>query len=398
MDKALKCVKIIDMSRVQAGPSCAQLMGFLGADVIKLEDTAGGDNTRVDMAHIKGVDSVYYTIFNGNKRAMTLNLKSPEGTEIMDKLVKWADIILENFSSGVMDRLGFAYERLREINPGIIYASIKGYGDYGPYSSYKAFEYTAQATGGLMAANGLPDGPPMGTAAGIGDSGTGLHMAIGILAALRQRDKDGEGQRVEVAMQDGVVNLMRIRLIRSLSTSEPNVRGVVLGKTNIPHTFACSPGGYDDYVMIHLRGYMWETVLAVMGKEDLIGDERYIDEQARNKRPKEVVDIITSWTSTKSKYEVFHEMAAAGVWCGAVISPEEVITNEHLIAREMVVDVTDDVRGDYKMIGCPVKLSRSPVEVTRAPMYSEHTEEILTNIVGMVREDISYLKEEGVIV
>ena len=143
MDKALKGVKIIDMSRVQAGPSCAQLMGFLGADVIKLEDIAGGDNTRVDMAHIKGVDSVYYTIFNGNKRAMTLNLKSPEGTEIMDKLVKWADIILENFSSGVMDRLGFAYERLREINPGIIYASIKGYGDYGPYSSYKAFEYTA---------------------------------------------------------------------------------------------------------------------------------------------------------------------------------------------------------------------------------------------------------------
>lgn len=397
MDKALEGVKVLDMSRVQAGPSCAQLLGFLGADVIKLEDTKGGDNTRGDMAHMEGVDSVYFTIFNGNKRAMTLNLKSDKGVEIMKSLVQWADVLLENFSSGVMNRLGFGYESLREINPKIIYASIKGYGEEGPYSAYKCFEYTAQATAGLMAANGLPDGPPMGTPVGVGDSGTGLHMAIGILAALRQRDQDGEGQRVEVAMQDGVVNLMRIRLIRSLSTGEPNERGIVLGKSNIPLTFACSPGGYDDYVMIHLRGYMWETVLAVMGREDLIGDERYSDDQARNSRAEEVSKIITEWTSKRTKYEVFHEMAGAGVWCGAVISAEEVITNEHLIAREMVVDVSDDIRGDYKMIGCPIKLGRSSVDVTRAPLYSEHTESILEEIAGIPSEEIGYLRSSGVI-
>ena len=397
MDKALEGVRILDMSRVQAGPSCAQLLGFLGADVIKLEDTDGGDNTRIDMAHVDGVDSVYYTIFNGNKRAMTLNLKSEKGVEIMESLVTWADVLLENFSSGVMGRLGFGYSRLKEINPGIVYASIKGYGEEGPYSGYKCFEYTAQATAGLMAANGLPEGPPMGTPAGIGDSGTGLHMAIGILAALRQRDKDGQGQHVEVAMQDGVVNLMRIRLIRSLSTGEPNERGVVLGKSNIPLTFACSPGGYDDYVMIHLRGYMWETVLAVMGREDLIGDTRYSDDQSRNGRADEVASIITEWTSKRTKYEVFKEMAGAGVWCGAVISPEEVITNEHLIARGMVVDVADDIRGDYKMIGCPIKLERSPVQVQRAPLYSEHTETILNEIAGVSSTDIPSLRADGVI-
>ena len=398
MDKALEGVKILDMSRVQAGPSCAQLLGFLGADVIKLEDTVGGDNTRIDMAHIEGEDSVYYTIFNGNKKAMTLDLKSEKGVSIMNELVQWADILLENFSAGVMERLGLGYTQLKEINPGLIYASIKGYGDTGPYSSYKSFETAAQAMGGAMAATGVHGGPPMPTAAGIGDSGTGLHMAIGILAALRQKDKDGEGQHVEVAMQDGVVNLMRIRLIRSLSTGEPNERGVILGKSNLPPTFACSPGGYDDYVMIHLRGQLWETVLAVMGREDLIGDERYGDEVARNERPDEVIKIVTDWTSKKTKYEVFHELASAGVWCGAVLSPEEVLTNEHLIARDMVVNVADSDRGDYKMIGCPIKLSRSPVEVERAPLYSEHTDEILRDVVGLDPEEIPSLRDEGVIV
>ena len=199
-------------------------------------------------------------------------------------------------------------------------------------------------------------------------------------------------------MQDGAVNLMRIRLIRSLSTGEPNERGVILGKSNLPPTFPCSPGGYDDHVMIHLRGQLWETVLAVIGREDLIGDERYGDEAARNERPDEVIKIVTDWTSKKTKYEVFHELASAGVWCGAVLSPEEILTNEHLIARDMVVDVEDIDRGDYKMIGCPIKLSRSPVEVKRAPLYSEHTDEILRDVVGLDSEEIPSLRDEGVIV
>ncbi len=399
MDKALAGVKILDMSRVQAGPSCAQLLAFLGADVIKLEDTAGGDNTRWELAHIDGIDSVYFTIFNNNKRAITLNLKHPRGKEIFERIVQWADVLLENFSKGVMERLGFPYERLNELNPRIIHASIKGFGEYGPWSEYRSFELSAQATGGATAANGYPDLPPINSPIGAGDSGTGLHTAIGILAALRQRDNSGKGQHIEVSMQDGIVNLMRYRLIRSLSIGDPNVRpGYRSGSSNIPTIFPCAPGGSDDYVMIHTMGELWETVLAVIGRADLIGDERYITVDNRSARADEVLEIISDWTMGRSKYDAMEALAAAGVWCGAVLSPEETLTNDHLIAREMVVQVDDPSRGKYKMIGCPVKLTNSPVEITPAPLYSEHTDEILTSLLNVPASELPDLRANGVIV
>lgn len=398
MEKALKGIKILDMSRVQAGPSCAQLLAFLGADVIKIEDVNGGDRTRWEMATREGVDSVYYTIFNNNKRAITLNLKTERGRHLMNGLVRWADVLLENFSKGVMERLGLGYSDLKQLNTRIVHASIKGFGEWGPYSDYKSFEYSAQATSGLMAANGLPDGPPLGVPVGAGDSGTGLHMAIGILAALRQRDTSGEGQHVEVSLQDSLVNLMRIRLIRSLSVNAPNVRGVMMGNNPLPYLFRTAPGGYDDYVMIHLRGDLWETVLAVIGREDLIGDERYCTDEARSKRREEITAIVTDWTSTRSKFEAFTRLAEVGVWCGPVISPEEVITNDHLIDREMIVEVKDDARGDYTMIGCPVKMQGTSVEVEAAPLYSENTEEVLQNILGVSQEEIEQLRNQQVII
>jgi formyl-CoA transferase len=398
MERALEGVKILDLSRVQAGPSCAQLLAFLGADVIKVEDTEGGDRTRWELAHKEGQDSVYFTIFNNNKRAITLNLKTQRGRELLTGLVKWADVVLENFSKGVMDRLGFGYARLKEINPVVIHASIKGFGEWGPYSDYRSFETAAQATGGLMAANGYPDGPPLASPIGGGDSGTGLHMAIGILAALRQRDRTGEGQHVEVSMQDGVVNLMRINLIKTLSVHEPNRRRGPKGWSGVPMVFKCAPGGYDDYVMVHIRGELWDTVLAVIGRSDLIGDERYATDDLRGQRGDEVEAIITEWTSQRTKYEAFHALASAGVWCGAVLNGEEVITNEHLIARDMIVDVEDPVRGDYVMIGCPVKLEKSPVKVTAAPLYSQHTDEILTTMLNVSPEELAELRKQGVII
>ena len=392
MDKALEGVKILDLSRVQAGPSCTQLLGFLGADVIKVEDTGGGDRTRWEMAHNEH-DSVYFTIFNNNKRAITLNLKDDRGRAMLADLVKWADIVLENYSKGVMDRLGIGYEWLKSLKPDIIYASIKGFGNWGDWSEFKSFETAAQATGGLMSANGSPDGPPKGVSIGAGDSGTGLHMAIAVLAALRQRDKSGEGQMVEVSMQDGITNLMRISLIKPLSVGEVNT---AWGR--VPNVFRCAPGGDDDYVMIHTRGDLWITTLAVMGKEAMFEDERYMTDELRGERSDEVREIIEEWTMQRTKYEAFEALAAAGVWCGAVLTPVEVINNEHLKQREMIVTVTDDYRGDYRMIGSPVKMEKSPVTVTQAPRYSEHTDEILKSMLGVSEDELVELRSDGVII
>ena len=392
MDKALEGVKILDLSRVQAGPSCTQLLGFLGADVIKVEDTGGGDRTRWEMAHNEH-DSVYFTIFNNNKRAITLNLKDDRGRAMLADLVKWADIVLENYSKGVMDRLGIGYKWLKSMKPDIIYASIKGFGNWGDWSEFKSFETAAQATGGLMSANGLPDGPPKGVSIGAGDSGTGLHMAIAVLAALRQRDKSGEGQMVEVSMQDGITNLMRISLIRPLSVGEVNT---AWGR--VPNVFRCAPGGDDDYVMIHTRGDLWITALAVMGKEAMFEDERYMTDELRGERSDEVREIIEEWTMQRTKYEAFEALAAAGVWCGAVLTPIEVINNEHLKQREMIVTVKDDYRGDYRMIGSPVKMEKSPVTVTQAPRYSEHTDEILKSMLGVSEVELMELRSDGVII
>ena len=392
MDKALEGVKILDLSRVQAGPSCTQLLGFLGADVIKVEDTGGGDRTRWEMAHNEH-DSVYFTIFNNNKRAITLNLKDDRGRAMLADLVKWADIVLENYSKGVMERLGIGYEWLKSLKPDIIYASIKGFGNWGDWSEFKSFETAAQATGGLMSANGSPDGPPKGVSIGAGDSGTGLHMAIAVLAALRQRDKSGEGQMVEVSMQDGITNLMRISLIKPLSVGEVNT---AWGR--VPNVFRCAPGGDDDYVMIHTRGDLWITALAVMGKEAMFEDERYMTDELRGERADEVREIIEEWTMQRTKYEAFEALAAAGVWCGAVLTPVEVINNEHLKQREMIVTVKDDYRGDYRMIGSPVKMEKSPVTVTQAPRYSEHPDEILRSMLGVSEDELVEWRSHGVLI
>ena len=398
MDKALAGVKIVDLSRVQAGPSCAQLLGFLGADVIKVEDTTGGDSTRWELAARDDQDSVYFTIFNGNKRAITLNLKTERGREIFTKLVEWADVVLENFSKGVMERLGFSYDRLKEINPGVIYATIKGFGTWGPYSDYKSYELAAQATAGLMAVTGYPDGPPMSVGVGAGDSGTGLHMAIGILAALRQRDNTGEGQKVEVSMQDGVLNLMRISMIHPLGKGEWGGRPGTRGWSGVPQVFRCAPGGPDDYVMINVRGAMLELILALIGREDLLADERYSEAEFQGQHADEILAVIEEWTMQRSKTEAFKTLAAAGAWCGPVLTPLEVLENEHLEAREMLVTVEDSDRGDYRMIGCPVKLEKSPVTVEAAPQYSEHTDELLTEMFGVSPEELPTLREQGVIV
>ena len=281
MDQALSNVRVLDLTHVQAGPSCAQMLGFLGADVIKVEDTRGGDSTRSDLAHREDSDSVYFLIFNNNKRAITLDLKTDKGKEMFQGLVKWADVLVENFSPGMLDRLGMGWEVLRQLNPRLIYATIKGFGTYGPYANYKGYEFVAQAVGAAMATTGYEDRPPVMVTPGVGDSGSGLHAAIGILAALHKRERTGEGQMVEVSMQDSVVNLMRMFLTRTLGHGIDHVRTGHLGPRGAPMVYPCAPGGPNDYVMIHPRGDGWDMMLAAMDRADLIGDPRFDDEEER---------------------------------------------------------------------------------------------------------------------
>jgi formyl-CoA transferase len=397
MEQALEGVKVIDLTHVQAGPSCSQLLGFLGADVIKVEDIWGGDSTRKDLAHKEGTDSFYFLIFNNNKRAISLNLKTERGKELFTGLIKWADVLLENFGLGMLDRLGFGWDRLHEINPGLVYATIKGFGTYGPNSSYKGWEMVAQAVGGAMATTGYPDRPPVYLGPGVGDSGSGLHAAIGILAALMKRNRTGKGQMVEVSMQDAVVNLMRMTITPTLGVKRPSERRGHRAGRGISLVYPCAPGGPDDYVMIFPRGEMWDLLLATIGREDLIGSEMFSDYDKISDHADEVEAIITEWTTKRTKHEAMHVLAGAGVLAGATLNPYDLQEDPHLIEREIIINVEDPVRGDYRMIGCPIKLHDQETKVTRAPRYGEHTEEVLTTILGCTPEEVSKLREQGVV-
>ena len=398
MEQSLSNIKVLDLTHVQAGPSCAQMLGFLGADVIKVEDTRGGDSTRVDLAHREDSDSVYFLIFNNNKRAITLDLKTDRGKEMFTRLVQWADVLVENFSPGMLDRLGLGWDVLHRLNPRLIYSTIKGFGTYGPYADYKGFEFVAQAVGGAMATTGFEDRPPVMVTPGVGDSGSGLHAAIGILAALHGREQTGVGQMVEVSMQDSVVNLMRMFLTRTLGHGIDHKRQGHLGTRGLPMVFPCTPGGPNDYVMIHPRGDGWDLMLATIDRADLIGDPRFDDEEERVRHADEAAKVITEWTSKRSKWEAMDTLAGAGVLAGATIGAAEVLENEHLIAREMIVSVDDPVRGDYRMIGIPIKLSDEANRVTRAPRYSEHTDEVLETVLGCSEEEVAAMRKDGVIV
>jgi formyl-CoA transferase len=397
MSSALTGVRVIDLTNNQAGPSCGQMLAWLGADVIKVEEPGKGDIARTSLSDQPGCDSLFFLTFNANKRSLTLNLKSEQGKVIFRKLIKTADVLLENFGPGVLDRLGFSYEALKALNPRLVYASIKGFGTYGPYSEYKSYEPIAQAMGGAMSVTGFPDSPPTFTWACIGDSGTGMHCTIGILAALMQRHATGEGQRVEVSMQDAVVNLVRVSLRDHQRFGKPVERtGNQLGPAVPGTTYRCHPGGPNDYVFLFAQQQMWYPLLRAIGRGDLIGDARYDTASAREQRREEVNALIEEWTSQRPKHEVMKILAEAGVPCGACQDTGEVLNDPHLQAREMIVEVEHPVRGPYLTAGNPIKLSASQVAIATAPLLGQHNGEILEGL-GYHETEIVTLKEEGVI-
>ncbi len=392
MQQALSGIRVIDMTHNQAGPACAQMLGFLGAEVIKLEEPKGGD-----VARAQNNDELFFLVLNANKQSLTLNLKTEEGKAYFRRIIAQSDVLIENFGPGALDRLGLGWSDLQKINKRLIYATIKGFGTYGPYAHFKSFEPIAQAMGGAMCITGFPENPPTYVWPAIGDSGTGMHMAIGILAALNQRHATGEGQHVEVSMQDAVVNLIRISLREHQRDGVPARTGNQLGK-NVPGTtYPCAPGGPNDYVYIYAQPQMWSAVCRVVGRPELETNPLFKTNADRWTNRAALDAIIGEWTARHTKHEVMKLMGDAGVPCGACQDTGEVLADPHLKARDMIVDLEYPPRGAFKTVGSPLKLSASPTTVTRPPMLGEHTARLLGELCGVDADTMEQLKKAGIV-
>lgn len=412
--EALKGIRILDMTHVQAGPTCSQLLAWMGADVIKFEPPQG-DATRGQLRDIPGADSLYFTMLNCNKRSITVNMKSPQGKEVFVDLLKKCDIMMENFGPGVLERLGFTWEKIHEINPRIIVGSIKGFGSTGPYADFKAYENVAQAMGGAMSTTGTPDGPPFVTGAQIGDSGTGLHLAIGLLAALNQVNRTGEGQYVEVAMMDGVMNLCRVkfrdhqRLTRhSLSEySVPTAQGMGdvpragndSGGGQLGNAIHCKPHGPNDYLYIVVQEAVWDNLAKRIGPDlglpDLASDAKFATIGERRKNQQEMWSLINKFAANYTKREFMAILNPIDVPCGPIMSTTDLANDEHIRGREMYVELEDEKRGKWWNVGMPIKLSASPAKIERAPFLGEHNENVMKTVLGYDDARITALKAAG---
>ncbi len=409
MDKALSGIRILDMTHVQAGPTASQLLAWLGADVIKFEPPTG-DVTRGQLRDVPNADSLYFTMLNCNKRSITVNMKNPAGKQVFVDLLKKCDILMENFGPGVLDRLGFTWETIHQINPAIIMASIKGFGSTGPYAEFKAYENVAQAMGGSMSTTGFMDGPPLVTGAQIGDSGTGLHLAIGILAALQHRHRTGKGQYVEVAMMDAVMNLCRVkfrdhqRLTRGLlpefSVPTDGVKdtprsGNDSGGGQLGNAIKCKPGGPNDYLYVVVQEAVWDALARRIGGEALAKDERFATIHSRRKNQPALWQLLNEFAASYTKRELMALLNEIDVPCGPIMSTDDLMNDEHVKLREMVVALDHPERGPWHNVGMPIKLSASSVPVERSPLLGEHTDEILQSVLGYNAAHVATLKEGG---
>jgi formyl-CoA transferase len=415
MSKALDGVRILDFTHVQSGPTCTQLLGWFGADVIKVERAGEGDVTRGQLRDIPEVDSLYFTMLNHNKRSITLDTKHRKGKEVLEALIRHCDVLVENFAPGALDRMGFTWERIQELNPRMIVASVKGFGP-GPYEDCKVYENVAQCAGGAASTTGFDDGPPLVTGAQIGDSGTGVHLALGIVAALYQRNSTGRGQKVLAAMQDTVLNLCRVklrdqqRLARTGMMKEyPQYPNGKFGDA-VPRAGNASGGGQpgwilkckgweDDpnaYIYFITQAPVWGAICEVIGQEDWITDPDYATPPARLPRLMSIFARIEEWTKTKSKFEAMEILNRYDIPCGPILSMKEIAEEPSLRATGTVVEVDHPTRGKYLTVGNPIKLSDSITEVTRSPLLGEHTEEVLEQL-GYSMADIEALRSERVI-
>jgi formyl-CoA transferase len=415
MSEALKGVRILDFTHVQSGPTCTQLLAWFGADVIKVERAGEGDATRSQLRDIPDVDSLYFTMLNHNKRSITLDTKTAKGKEVLETLIKHCDVLVENFAPGALDRMGFTWERINELNPRMVVASVKGFGA-GKYEDCKVYENVAQCAGGSASTSGFDDGPPMVTGAQIGDSGTGLHLALGIMVALFQRNTTGRGQKVLAAMQDAVLNLCRVklrdqqRLERTGTMHEyPQYPDAKFGDA-VPRAGNASGGGQpgsilkckgwetdpNSYIYFITQGAVWPAICKVIGEESWINDDAYATPAARLLHLTPIFARIEQWTMTKTKFEAMEILNRYDIPCGPILSMKEIAEDTELRATGTIVEVDHPKRGKYLTVGNPIKLSDSPTHVTRSPLLGEHTVDILAQL-GYSDQYIETLRSEHVI-
>ena len=416
MSKALEGIKIIDFTHVQAGPACTQLLAWFGADVIKVERPGSGDVTRNQLRDIPDADALYFTMLNSNKRSISLNTKTPEGKEVLEKLIRESDVMVENFGPGALDRMGFAWERIMELNPKMILASVKGFSDGHHYEDLKVYENVAQCAGGAASTSGWWDGPPTVSGAALGDSNTGMHLAIGILAALRGRDKNGKGQKVAVSMQDACLNLCRVKLRDQQRLDRVGYleeypqyphgeftdvvpRGGNAGGGGQPGWVLKCKGWETDpnaYIYFTIQGHAWAPICDAIGKPEWKDDPAYMTAEARQPHINEIFATIEEWLADKTKYEAVDILRKFDIPCAPVLSMKEIAADKSLRASGTIVEVDHKQRGKYLTIGSPIKFSDMDVEVTGSPLLGEHTDEILQEL-GYDPEKIEEMHQSGAV-
>ena len=400
---ALDGIKVLDFTQFEAGPSCTQALAWMGAEVVKVEEPKRGEPGRWGASNREDADAHYFIFYNTNKKSITCNLKSPDGKALIEKMIKEVDVVVENMAPGTFARLGFDYARLNELNPRIIFAQVKGFSPDGPHANYLAFDMIAQAAGGTFAINGLPDQPPIRPGATMGDTGTGMMAAMGILAALFQRVTTGKGQHVQVAMRDAMVNYSRTAMSRQASVEDgsvlPRIGNEVFG-TAPGGLYPCKPGGIDDWAYIFAsRGNEehWKRLCRTIEREDLMDDPRLQDASARYQFKDIINEAISVWTRQHTKNEVMEIVAGAGVPCGAVFNMKEQLEDEDLHARGIMIKIDHPVRGKMTVPTSPILMSATNVPVTPSPIHGENNEEIYGKWLGLSAEQIKKMRSENVI-
>jgi formyl-CoA transferase len=395
---ALDGVKVLDLTQYEAGTSCSQYLAWFGAEVVKVEQPGRGDPGR--MTEGGGRDSLYFLSFNHNKQSVAIDLSSKEGRELFLSLVPKFDIVTENFTLGTMEKLGIGYDVLREINPRIIYGTIKGFGTYGPYSQYKCFDWVAQATGGAFSVTGEADGPPTKPGATVADTGSGMHLAMGILAAYIQRERTGRGQMIEIAMQETITNFMRMPMSLRQRFPDGPVPRRGSRASGMPATgmYPCAPGGSNDYIYMHIvTERMWDSLCIGIGKPEIGADERFNTIPARAANWDAIQDAISEWTMQHTKFEAMELLAEAGVPCGAIYDSADILADKHLNARNQVRTIHHPVIGDIEMMAPPIHMSDSDVEMKPAPLLGADTSAVLERELGLSDNEIDELARQGVL-